>query len=55
MGRIGLAPEHAADTIARVFNLPGIYVEGLMTHFADADLADKQVRLEADGAVLKRS
>ena len=42
MGRIGLAPEHAADTIARVFNLPGIYVEGLMTHFADADLADKQ-------------
>jgi alanine racemase len=42
MGRIGLAPEDAADAIARVFKLPGLSVEGLMTHFADADLADKQ-------------
>jgi alanine racemase len=42
MGRIGLRPEDAAAFIAGIAKLPGIVVEGLMTHFADADLRDKE-------------
>jgi len=42
MGRIGLPPAEAAEFIADVASVPGIAVEGLMTHFADADLQDKQ-------------
>jgi alanine racemase len=41
MGRVGLSPEDAVDLIATISRLPGIIVEGLMTHFADADLRDK--------------
>ena len=41
MGRIGIPPEDAADFIAAIRKLPGIDVQGLMTHFADADLCDK--------------
>jgi alanine racemase len=42
MGRIGIAPEAAAEFIGEVRKLDGVTVEGLMTHFADADLRDKQ-------------
>ncbi len=42
MGRIGLVPEAAPDFIAEAVKLKGIHIEGLMTHFADADLRDKQ-------------
>jgi len=42
MGRLGLVPEAAIDFIARIRKLDGIRIEGLMTHFADADLKDKQ-------------
>jgi alanine racemase len=41
MGRIGVAPEDALPFITAAAGLPGIEVEGLMTHFADADLRDK--------------
>jgi alanine racemase len=41
MGRIGLSPEEAVDFIVAAGKLPGLAVEGLMTHFADADLRDK--------------
>jgi alanine racemase len=41
MGRVGLSPEDAVDLTATIRRLPGIIVEGLMTHFADADLRDK--------------
>lgn len=41
MGRIGIAPEDAPDFIAALRALPNIEVQGLMTHFADADLRDK--------------
>lgn len=42
MGRIGFpATGEAADEIARLFALPGIITEGLFTHFARADEADK--------------
>ena len=42
MGRIGISPAEAAEFIVTISQLPGIVVEGLMTHFADADLRDKQ-------------
>ena len=41
MGRIGIPPEDAVDFISAICRLPGIDVQGLMTHFADADLCDK--------------
>ncbi len=42
MGRIGIAPEDAPELIAALQKLRNISVQGLMTHFADADLRDKQ-------------
>lgn len=42
MGRIGIAPEEAPRLIAQIRGLEGVEVRGLMTHFADADLCDKQ-------------
>jgi alanine racemase len=42
MGRIGILPEEASDFITALEKLPGIEVRGLMTHFADADLRDKE-------------
>ncbi len=41
MGRTGVSPEAAPDLIQELMALEGIVVEGLMTHFADADLRDK--------------
>ena len=38
MGRLGYLPtEENADEIARIFKLPGLIPEGVMTHFAIAD------------------
>jgi alanine racemase len=42
MGRIGLTPETASEFISAASTMPGVVVEGLMTHFADADLRDKK-------------
>jgi len=42
MGRIGIAPEDVPELIAALQKLRNISVQGLMTHFADADLRDKQ-------------
>lgn len=41
MGRTGVSPEAAPGLIQELMALEGIVVEGLMTHFADADLRDK--------------
>jgi alanine racemase len=41
MSRTGVSPEAAPDLIREMNSLDGIVVEGLMTHFADADLRDK--------------
>jgi alanine racemase len=46
MGRIGISPAAAEDFIADLVNLDGITVQGLMTHFADADLRDKRFASE---------
>lgn len=42
MGRIGIQPDETGfDFVKRILELPGIEVEGIFTHFACADEADK--------------
>ena len=41
MGRIGFLPEEdAADAVERISRLPGIFLEGLFSHYATADEED---------------
>ncbi|MEW6683282.1 MAG: alanine racemase [Nitrospirota bacterium] len=40
MGRLGFAVAEAVRALSRLAECSGLRVEGLMTHFADADLAD---------------
>ena len=42
MGRLGIPPEETADFLERIAPLAALRIEGLMTHFADADLRNKQ-------------
>ena len=55
MGRLGLLPGRAAESfLERAFALPQIEVEGLYTHFARADEADKaytEMQIERFSAV----
>ncbi len=56
MGRIGMAPEDAPAFIKELQDLESIKVQGLMTHFADADLRDKQfasLQMDRFGTLLK--
>jgi len=41
MGRFGLLPDEVVAFVRRISKLPGLRLEGLFTHFAVADLADK--------------
>ena len=41
MGRFGLLPDEVVPFLAKLTALPGLKLEGLYTHFAVADLADK--------------
>ena len=42
MGRIGFMPTpEAADAVAAITKLPGLIVEGIFSHYATADMADK--------------
>jgi len=41
MGRFGLLPGEALDFVQAISRLPGLFLEGLYTHFAVADAADK--------------
>jgi len=41
MGRFGLLPDDVVPFVNRLSTLPGIVIEGLFSHFAIADLADK--------------
>lgn len=45
MGRIGIFPDAAVDVAAQIDSLPNVELEGLFTHFADADIADKTFTL----------
>lgn len=46
MGRIGIPPEVGPGFLRDLQALKGIEVQGLMTHFADADLRDKRFSSE---------
>jgi alanine racemase len=41
MSRFGLMPEEVTGFLHSIASLPGIYLEGLFTHFATADWADQ--------------
>lgn len=41
MGRLGMVNGGEADAVKRINDLPGISVEGVYSHFANADAADK--------------
>jgi len=41
MGRIGFKPEEAVSDVVRISEMKGIEVEGLMSHFSEADLQDR--------------
>ena len=41
MGRMGFSPERAVADAIEISGMPGIKIEGLMSHFSEADLADK--------------
>lgn len=41
MGRLGMVNGDEADTVKRISDLPGISVEGVYSHFANADRTDK--------------
>jgi alanine racemase len=41
MGRIGFRPESAGSDMEKIAGMRGIEVEGLMSHFSEADLTDK--------------
>lgn len=41
MGRLGIIAEESIDIIKEIAGLKGLRLEGLMTHFSDADLVDK--------------
>ncbi|WP_378955710.1 alanine racemase [Pelosinus sp. sgz500959] len=46
MGRIGVRPEDAGDFAVAVSELPGIKIEGVFSHFANSDSADKSFAYE---------
>lgn len=42
MGRLGTALDDLPDLLAAIAQAPGLRVEGILTHFAEADLADAE-------------
>ena len=41
MGRIGIAPDKAVELAVEISHLPNVELEGLFSHFADADSPDR--------------
>ena len=55
MGRIGIAPDNAVELAQKISDLPNVELEGLFSHFADADSADRtftnqQIKIFSDVA-----
>jgi alanine racemase len=56
MGRLGLHGDHVIDDITAISDMPGIEIEGLLSHFSEADLADRSyalLQLERFNAIQK--
>jgi alanine racemase len=45
MGRLGFMPDEAPDAIAQIRSMAGIEIDGVFTHFAKADEADRSYTL----------
>ena len=45
MGRMGLLPDRAVEEIVAISEMDGIRLEGLLSHFSEADLADRTYAL----------
>ncbi len=43
MGRLGFNPGEAVESIAKITEMPGLAVEGVLSHFSDAELTDTNV------------
>ncbi len=46
MGRIGFNPENAVSDIIRISEMKGIKIEGILSHFSEADLADRSFAIQ---------
>lgn len=46
MGRVGIQCDSALENISKIALMPGLDVEGIFSHFSDADLADPEVANE---------
>lgn len=46
MGRIGVRPEETGNLIKKIQNLKGLEIEGIFTHFANADLIESHYTLK---------
>jgi alanine racemase len=46
MGRLGFLPDEAPDAIAQIKSMAGLEIDGVFTHFAKADEADRSYTLE---------
>ena len=53
MGRFGLLPDEVVDFVRAISALPGLFLEGIYTHFAIADAADKSYTLHQFGIYLE--
>jgi len=49
MGRLGLRPESAVADVTEIAKLEGIALEGLLSHFSEADLADRTYAVQQLG------
>lgn len=50
MRRIGIAPEKGLEFVEQIKKLEGLRIEGIMTHFAEADLGNREfVREQIEG------
>ena len=41
MGRLGLHGRHTMDDLLKISGMPGLEIEGLLSHFSEADLLDR--------------
>jgi len=45
MGRLGLCGDNVVEDIMAISEMPGLEIEGLLSHFSEADLADRSYAL----------
>jgi alanine racemase len=46
MGRLGLHGKHIMDDLLKIYGMKGLAIEGLLSHFSEADLSDRSYATE---------